>query len=512
MQQEPQQQQHQLIGETAHRRVWGQLSSMKFLLYANSNKSNIGEQLGAADYSYFFLLRAFSTVLKDLGQVIEVANISSVDALYKRALAEGDTCILLSFAPPHKTPLGLACPVVPVFAWEYPNIPEHIEEESWLDDPRHDWRVPLGIVGRAICLSNHTAEAVRRSLGRSYPIAAIPSPLPKASTALAADGDPLRGGSTTLRINAVLVDSHTMGLNADGLIHPDAEDETPFGPDDFDLLPEYPTARAGRAAANAPHRQAKTDSVDTEYSPPVPCSWELPPRFNVRVDLRGTVYTSVLTPSAGRKNWEDLVTAFCWAFRDNEDAVLLLKLTGKELTHNHHQLLMMLTKLSPFKCRVIAISGYLSDQDYAALAQASTYYVNTSLCEGLCLPLVEFLNRAIPAIAPDNTAMADYIREDIAFVLKSHPGVPTVWPHGDHQISRTSYCQLDWGSLVRAFEESYEVANQHPHRYSDMAARASRAIQEYCGHDTVRNSLADFFQIALPNQGGNADMPISKSA
>ncbi|MBE1159201.1 glycosyltransferase [Dyella acidiphila] len=485
---------------------------MKFLLYANSNKTNIGEQLGTADYSYFFLLRAFATVLEDLGEVIPVSNISNVDALYQRYRAQGEACVLLSFAPPHKTTLDLACPIVPVFAWEYPEIPERLEEESWQDDPRHDWRLPLGLAGRAICLSTHTAEAVRRSLGRNYPIAAIPSPLPRATSALAADGDPLRGGGAVLRFNAVVVDSRLMGLSADGIIDPTTEDETPLGPHDLELLPDYPHIRTPDAPLTGLPVQFPAEPADSGYAPPVDCCWDLPPRSNVRLDFHGLVYTSVLTPSAGRKNWEDLVTAFCWAFRDNEDATLLLKLTGTDLTHNHHQLLMMLTKLSPLKCRVVAIYGYLSDRDYEALAEVSTYYVNASLCEGLCLPLVEFLNRGIPAIAPDNTAMADYIHEDIAFVLKSHPGTPTVWPHGDHQINRTTYCQLDWGSLVEAFRQSYEVAYCQPDRYRDMAAQASQVIQDYCGHQVVRASLGEFFRIAAFEQDCDAGMLAATSS
>ncbi|QAU24986.1 glycosyltransferase family 1 protein [Dyella sp. M7H15-1] len=483
---------------------------MTFLLYANFDKNKIGDQLGAADYSYFFLLRAFGAVLAELGEVIELTDVSSVDPLYRHCKTKGDSCVLLSFAPPHKTPLGLACPTVPVFAWEYPNIPEQIEEESWIDDPRHDWRVPLGIARQAICLSNHTAEAVRRSMGYHYPIAAIPSPLPQVSTALAADGDPLRGGGVTLRINAVVLDSQRIGLDPDGLVHPDTLDETPFDPTDLQLLPE-PMQTVKPYAAPTPaiqHKHIPEGASAEEYLPPAPSGWELPPRFNVRIELRGVIYTSVLTPSAGRKNWEDLVTAFCWTFRDNEEATLLLKLTGKELPHNHLQLLMMLTKLAPFKCRVIAIYGYLSDQDYTALAEASTYYVNTSLCEGLCLPLVEFLNRGIPAIAPDNTAMADYIRDDIAFVLKSYPGMPTNWPHGDHQINRTSYCQLDWESLVNAFKESYAMVNNDPARYRRMASRAQESIQAYCGYNAVKRSLRRFFKLALPALDVGTDTPV----
>lgn len=481
---------------------------MKFLLHASVDGSRIYEHLGAPDYSYYFLLRAFSDVLQDLGEVVELTDISQADALYEEITAAHEQCVLLSFAPPHKTPLGLACPVVPLFAWEYPNIPEHIEEESWKDDPRNDWRVVLGETGRAICLSTHTAQAVRRSMGRNYPIATIPAPIQAMPMWPNAHRGLPRDKSTLLRLNASVVDSLRVALDPNGVVHADTADEAPFHPSDHDLLPEPGLAKAGNPAradrSTYPDlftHFAEEPEQDPRYSLPLPCGWEIPPSVPIQIPLRGVVYASVLTPSAGRKNWEDLVTAFCWAFRDKEDATLVLKLSGKNLPHNHLQLLMMLTKLSPFKCRVIAIYGYLSDQEYASLAMATTYYVNTSLCEGLCLPLVEFLNRGIPAIAPDNTAMADYITADIAFVLKSYEGLPTVWPHGDHQINRTSYNQLDWGSLVEAFQLSYEIAHHDIALYRGMSARAHQAMQEYCGNDVIKAALRAFFhrELALEN-------------
>jgi len=472
---------------------------MKFLLYASINGSSIGDQLGAADYSYYFLLRAFAVVLQKLGDVIELGDASQADAIHDQCVTKGEECVLLSFAPPHKTPLGLECPVVPLFAWEYPNIPEHIEEKSWHSDPRNDWRVVLGATGRAICLSTHTAEAVRRSMGRGYPITAIPAPIPASLTRPRAHHSLPHDAPTLLRLNASIVDSLRVALDPNGVVHAETIDEAPFHPSDHDVLPEFEHARHAK-----PHR-AEDDHADaaegflegTPYSAPLPCGWEIPPSIPIQITLRGMVYTSVLTPQAGRKNWEDLITAFCWTFRDNEDATLILKLAGRDLSHNHLQLLMMLTKLSPFKCRVIAIYGYLSDEEYASLAAATTYYVNTSLCEGLCLPLVEFLNWGTPAIAPNNTAMADYINQDIAFVVKSYPGLPTVWPHGDHQINRTSYNQLDWGALVEAFEQSYDVAHRDVARYRDMSARAHQAMQAYCGNEVIEEALRTFFHREL---------------
>jgi glycosyltransferase involved in cell wall biosynthesis len=462
---------------------------MKFLLYAQIDRQSIAQHLGAADYSYFFLLRAYAPVLSQLGEVVELADIKQVDAVYAECVGRGEKCVLLSFAPPHKTPLGLACPTVPVFAWEYPEIPERIEEKCWQNDPRHDWRTVLAATGRAICLSAHTAQAVRRSMGRTYPIAPIPSPI--APSKAHKHISPTHNG-TILRMNAAVVDTYRMGLDVNAMVHPEAEDGTPFDISDIEALPEAVAATIDRPQSHSMRHDDDDDLLDDGYSRPLPGGWDIPPATPVRIRLHGVVYTSVLTPSAGRKNWEDLITAFCWTFRNTEDATLILKLTGKNLSHSHLQLLMMLTKLSPFKCRVIAIYGYLPDADYAALVEATTYYVNTSLCEGQCLPLVEFLNEGVPAIAPNNTAMADYITDDVAFVVKSYPGVPTMWPHGDNEINRTSYNQLDWESLVDAYKRSYATAHDDQPRYRQMSQDTHRVIQDYCGNETVKAVLHRF--------------------
>ncbi|WP_426700837.1 hypothetical protein ACPPVV_15875 [Rhodanobacter sp. Col0626] len=484
---------------------------MKFLLHAQVDKRSIGQHLGAPEYSYFFLLRAFSGVLAELGEVIPLEDPAQAEAIYTQCLAVNERCVLLSFAPPHKTPLGLACPTIPVFAWEYPDIPERIEEACWGDDPRHDWRYVLCRTGRAITLSSHTVEAVQRSLGPDFPIVAIPSPI-KPFTRRTPPQVPPEPEGVLLRLNASVADSARMGLDASGLVCLDEEDETAFHPHDLDDLPAPRRAPdiQDSLVTSAPVSACASLAMDQDESAPLGVGWDLPPVQRICTHLHGVVYTAVLAPAAGRKNWEDLITAFCWTFRDNADATLILKLTGTDLASQHIRLLMTLTKLSPIQCRVIAINGYLSDEDYEALIGATTYYVNTSLCEGLCLPLVEFLSQGVPAIAPDNTAMADYIRDDLAFVVPSYPGVPTVWPHGDNEVNRTSYHQLDWQALTEAYRCSFEVAQHDPARYRQMSHQARTAMQVYCGSGTVKSLLHAFLCPDLPHE--SAEPAIGKSA
>ena len=469
---------------------------MKFLLHAQVDQDTIDKQLGTADYSYFFLLRAFAGVLAELGEVIQLRDIMEADVIHAQCVVRNESCVLLSFAPPHKTPLGLACPTVPLFAWEYPDIPERIEETCWMDDPRHDWRRVFALTGRAITLSSHTVDAVKRSMGANFPIVAVPSPIRSIVGNVEMSKSPVPAQGVLLRVNASVADSLRMGLDAAGLLSLEEEDGTGFDPVDAEILSKHPdiSHKTGEFAPTFPIPVIDPINLDDDLneSAPLDCGWDLPAVMPIRTRVRGLVYTAVLTPTAGRKNWEDLITAFCWTFRDTEDATLILKLAGTDLQKHHHQLLMLLTKLSPLKCRVIAINGYLSDEDYAALVAATTYYVNTSLCEGLCLPLVEFLSEGVPAIAPDNTAMADYIRDDLAFVVASYPGIPTVWPHGDSEVNRTSYHQLDWESLTEAFRRSHDVARHDPARYRQMSFRACQAMQAYCGPDVVKSQLQAF--------------------
>ena len=56
---------------------------MLIIIHSETNKSNIEQNLGRPEYSYYFVLKEFRPVLERLGQVIEVSNPDElVDRLY----------------------------------------------------------------------------------------------------------------------------------------------------------------------------------------------------------------------------------------------------------------------------------------------------------------------------------------------------------------------------------------------------------------------------------------------
>lgn len=212
-----------------------------------------------------------------------------------------------------------------------------------------------------------------------------------------------------------------------------------------------------------------------------------------QLKLQGIVYSTVMNPQDGRKNWEDMVTAFCWAFRDEENATLVLKMTHHNLTTFLGKLLLLYSQMTPFKCRVVAVHGFLTDKQYQTLIDSTHFVVNSSHCEGQCLPLMEFMGQGIPAIAPKHTAMLDYIDENNALIVKSST-YPTFWPIDERRAMRTLCYRIDWNSLMEAYRESFDIAMNQPEKYKSLRKNSIRSIEESAGQEVVYQKMKHYFE------------------
>ncbi|MFJ2280883.1 glycosyltransferase [Pseudomonas sp. NPDC087803] len=523
---------------------------MNFILYSDVNDRSISQSLGRPEYSYYFVLKAYRPVLESLGQVHVVTSAAEVDPLYRQLQLAGQDCLFLSFAPPHKTPTDLQCPVVCVIAWEYDSIPVDQGE----GDCAHDWSRILARHGRAITLSSHTAQAIRRTLGEDFPVLVLPTPLWEGFASVRQQYPAVAvNPGAVLQIKGCIIDSRALGLSADGLIAPIHDEQDSEAADLTDAVeqpePQAPPAltlrrrafitkhylRESYRAAATPsehhplfllkhnlllwYREAVRDLLPVAlrrqlFRLRAPTSVPLPPAATVaapvvvehpqaslpdtsgvvQTEVSGVVYVSVFNPEDGRKNWHHLITAFCWAMRDAEDATLVLKMTQNDLATYYVHLITLLSQLSPFACRVVVMHGYLEDQEFARLYGAASFYVNASRCEGLCLPLMEFMSCARPVIAPDHTAMHDYIDARVGFIVKSSRE-PTIWPDDVRILYRTLRHRPDWGSLKTAYEASYAMAKNDPAAYQAMAQAANERMREYCSFAPVQQRLAQFLQL-----------------
>jgi glycosyltransferase involved in cell wall biosynthesis len=226
------------------------------------------------------------------------------------------------------------------------------------------------------------------------------------------------------------------------------------------------------------------------------------------IDLSGVVYTSIFNPTDGRKNWDDLLTAFLIGLKEQDDALLVLKLIGRD-RHNASEILARYRGLDlRHRCRVAIITDYLSAAEMLDLTRASTYYVTSTRAEGNCLPLMNFLAAGRPGITPCHTAIADYFSDRMGFVVESH-AEPCAWPHDPQLRSRSTWHRLVWPSLVEAFRESYRVARSEPARMRDMSDAARNMSWERHHPNNVLPSLAAALDQVLPI---SAARPIRRAA
>lgn len=490
---------------------------MKFLIYSEVSASQISSSLGMADYSYYFVLKEFLPVLESLGEVIVVDNPKKqVDKLYRQSKAVGEPCFFLSFTPVHKTELRLRCPAIPVFAWEFDSIPC----EYWLGEQQQDWRLGLARSGRAITHSSLSIKTVHEAMGQHFPVVSIPAPvwdkyalfrqrqvLPRASSARQIK---VSGGVVIDTHNALLApympDQQAVALavatarkqeaSARKVELPSLRQET-IGRVTYRYLLEW-YRLVGRDQLQGFWRTAKqwllrkpvsvvVETVDEPLSP----IWQLKEHS---LELDGVVFTALFNPYDGRKNWADMLTAFCTAFRDTSSATLVFKLGSKEYLSVMNVMLITLARLPKFRCRIVLLQGFLEGESFEALIEATSFAVNASYGEGQCLPLMEFLSCGRPAVAPRHSAMADYIDEDVAFVVDSWLDA-TCWPHDPRQAFRTRRHQIDWESLVEAYKAAYKCATENPDRYAQMSLNAMERMQKHCSQQVTRERIKTFLNI-----------------
>lgn len=312
-----------------------------------------------------------------------------------------------------------------------------LPDEGWLGDPRNNWYSVLERSPGAITLCAMTVETVKARLGADFPIVSISAPVWD-------DFSPLRMDKPvhewTLSGHGIVIDSRSPALPESTVV------------DDFGVI------------------------------------------------LDGVVYTSVFNPNDGRKEWVDLISAFIAAHRENRDATLVLKLIQTGLENGAPVVFDVAAALGHFECRVVVVQGYLDDVNYRRLCAWSTFAVNSSRGEGQCLPLLESMSAGVPAVAPDHTAMADYVNPGNSFVVESSPQL-SYWPH-DPRMKYTCFTYpVVWESLRDRFIESYDVAVSKPDVYGAKCDAAYTTARSLCSVAAVDSQLAEFFETVRRRSG-----------
>lgn len=475
-------------------------SSMIIIVNSKVNGASIQGSLGKPEYSYYFLLQQFMPALEQIAQVIHVESNDEVDPLYKQLSETGEDVLFLSISPPHQTPVDLYCPTVCLFAWEFPDAPDR----AWDNEPRHDWRYVFSRISGAIACSQESAKAIRILMGQDYPVTAIPSPVwAHFGDLLPEDGWLPCLANRSFRFTGHVIDSLTLGLSADGLVqhmkkpprYPSVNRSVSEQPGALKVSLHLFSAWMGALIRN--HMPRKTQHPKGQQPPPSQAGTQ--EQDDCHLELSGVIFCSIFNPLDGRKNWVDIVTAFCWAFRDNAEATLILKMTHHDRETYRITLLTLLSRLAPFQCRVLTLHGFLNDEKYRELITLTDFYVNASNAEGLCLPLMEFLSNGKPALAPRHTAMLDYLDDRIARIVDTSEELAS-WSHDPAGTLSSRRHRLNWESLMQGFRECHELAYTDPARYQRMSLNGWMRMQALSDTPVIAEQLKNFLAPLVANQ------------
>ena len=454
------------------------------LVYSETNANNIASRLGKSEYSYYFVLKWFTPVLAEIGEVKIIHDpVHEADREYDAAMQMGRPCALFSFAPPHRTLIPQRCPIIPLVAWEFDRIPDY----SWDQNPETNWCYNLGRCGMAITHSEFARQAILRAMPSGFPVWSIPAPV---WNRFHARGLYRHGVSGRLPMKG-------LDMRVNGSVY----DSSEYIPDDpkvglsqsimeLTSSPSAPPTKWARRAARWQRRVGKLSRLFSHRSPP-PLA-EAPPTAQ-HLQAKGVIYASILNPSDARKNWCDIVTGFVSAFQYDEDAVLVLKLNEIDSTNTFIHITFMLKKFMWMKCRIFLFNGYLEDTEYDHFLDSIDYVVNFSTGEGQCLPLMELMSMGVPAITPNHTSMADYVTPDNSFILPSFRTLSS-WPHDERFALSTMTYQVNWEALREAYIASYQCAKHSPQRYQAMSRAAMQQLENHSSQRVALRSLSEVLE------------------
>jgi glycosyltransferase involved in cell wall biosynthesis len=425
-----------------------------------------GRNLGSAGYSYDFVARQFLPLLQRMGEVAVVeASERSLKREADRLQQQGLTPVHICFKPFQHAHLSGSVSNVVVPAWEFPDVPDH----AFDGDERNDWVAQANRCAALIVGGEWTAAVFRRA-GITCPIHVVPVPTSEDYFTI-----PRWKGNRHLTIDIA-------ALEFGPAVIPLAEARAPGAlSTQCRQSRGQAFARAARSGYKALLRRilpARLDACLTAGLHAAARAWRQPAAgssWSPSLDLAGVVYTSIFNPDDGRKNWDDLISAFLTALGDCSDATLVLKLIGRSPAIandlvSHYQRLDL-----EHRCRLILVTGFLSPAQMRELTCATTYYITSTRAEGNCLPLMDHLAAGRPAVSPCHTAISDYFGSEVGFVVESHPE-PAAWPQDARLRYRTTWHRLVWSSLVDQIRRSYEVARHRPAAYEKLSAQARQTM------------------------------------
>lgn len=448
--------------------------------YCALNPEQDASQLGNPGQGLHFIRHALRPVL---------ANLSSTP--------ESDRT-LLCFALPNELPRTEHTQLYAAFSWPFSEFPPECSTA-----PIEQWRQGLHSCRGAIAFSSRTAEAIHALVGNDYPVLVLPAqPSERFNHLCPIEGLLAAHTKKELNFTGHMLDSPRIGLSVEGLAlqspEPEPEPEPEALASNEKSLNFISRLDLSMSLLKGWWHEAFSQYIiktkNSQYvEQPQHTTTNTSPEHDTHHHLKlyGVVYTSVLRAEDEQHIWLQLVMAFCWTFREQPNATLIIKFTHYNETSGRIALLTALSQLSPFRCRVIAINAFLATSQYEDLIAASHFLVHPSQAEASALVAQEFMSAGRPVIGPRYAALADWITPINAFIVDGH-AQPTYWEKDPSRGLHHSSLRLNWQSLCHALDQSFRVAQEDPGHYQKISKNARAEIASRASKDQIKNTLEAF--------------------
>lgn len=190
------------------------------------------------------------------------------------------------------------------------------------------------------------------------------------------------------------------------------------------------------------------------------------------------VYLAVLAPYDRRKNLYNLLAGFLES-RAKNGGVLIVKLILDNVTTtvaNINELLNVEFGMTQASNNVVFVGSYLSQPQMTTLYKKCTFFVSAASAEGLNMPLIEAMAHGCAVIAPNNTAMKDYIFTDHAVVMESM-AQPAEGPiHALHKVLPTTHFPPAKSHVTDAFNRATKLSRLETAKMGEAAAKFVKTL------------------------------------
>jgi hypothetical protein len=155
--------------------------------------------------------------------------------------------------------------------------------------------------------------------------------------------------------------------------------------------------------------------------------------------------------------WRDVVSAFVWNFRDDKNAVLILKNSSASTASFFSELMFLFYRIGEMKCRIITIHSLDTQSDVDAIISTSHVYIHTDTSIAPEKGLNKIHNSHKISIV--SSSEHEIINEDTKILIKPNRR-PKKTRGSLYGIEKELEYVLDWNQLAGAMQTAHGLLGE----------------------------------------------------